>query len=288
MGRKGYYILIGLVLVAVMLIILPQEMTLLRRDEAPAEVAEIENSPEEEAIAPENMVDIDELEEEFELDTGELEERMEAVEKQLVAAEERDKETEIEISHRETLEVSPELAEITMAVENQGEDISEVHSENAAQLNEARSLLSDEYDLEFETLAFRIRQDRDDNYIVINLIKTEITELDKLGEIIDSSVEAGINRIDSIDYDLVERAEVQSRATSQAIEEIKAKAEEITAEFGGADYRFSRIKIDDGIKAGSFSPFESGLRAETMADGTPDITPGDIEVTTEIEATVKY
>ncbi len=288
MGRKGYYFLIGLVLVAVMLIILPHEMTLLRRGEAPAEVAETENSPEEVTIAPEDMVDRDELEEEFQLDTEELEERMEAVEKQLVAAEERDKKTEIEISYRETLEVSPELAEITMAVESQGEDISEVHSENAAQLNEARSVLSEEYDLEFETLAFRIRQDRDDNFIVVNRIKTEITELDKLGEIINSSVEAGINRIDSIDYDLVDRDEVQSRATSQAIEGIKAKAAEITGEFGGADFRFSRIKIDDGISTGSFSPFQSGLRAETMADGAPDITPGDIEVTTEIEATVKY
>lgn len=289
MGRKGYYVVIGVVLVVALAIIVPYEITVMRRnhvDEPEPEV--VEDELDMEALALEDIIEIEDLEEELTIDTTELEESMEEIREELVVAEERELTTDLKISHRETQMVAPDKASLVLAVQNRGEEIAEVYEENAAAMNQARRALTEEYGLEFETLAYQIRQDEDDRYVVANRIRTTVDDLEILGDVVDLAISEGINRLDNIDYDIENREQVQIETTNQAIEKIENKAEMITGQFGAEDYRFAEIRVDDDFGTNTVRPVYYTATAEDLAREAVDITPGDIEFTTRIEAVVEF
>ena len=289
MGRKGYYVVIGVVLVVALAIIVPYEITVMRRnhvDEPEPEV--VEDELDMEALALEDIIEIEDLEEELTIDTTELEESMEEIREELVVAEERELTTDLKISHRETQMVAPDKASLVLAVQNRGEEIAEVYEENAAAMNQARRALTDEYGLEFKTLAYQIRQDEDDRYVVANRIRTTVDDLEILGDVVDLAISEGINRLDNIDYDIENREQVQIETTNQAIEKIENKAERITGQFGAEDYRFAEIRVDDDFGTNTVRPVYYTATAEDLAREAVDITPGDIEFTTRIEAVVEF
>lgn len=289
MGRKGYYVVIGVVLVVALAIIVPYEITVMRRnhvDEPEPEV--VEDELDMEALALEDIIEIEDLEEELTIDTTELEESMEEIREELVVAEERELTTDLKISHRETQMVAPDKASLVLAVQNRGEEIAEVYEENAAAMNQARRALTEEYGLEFETLAYQIRQDEDDRYVVANRIRTTVDDLEILGDVVDLAISEGINRLDNIDYDIENREQVQIETTNQAIEKIENKAERITGQFGAEDYRFAEIRVDDDFGTNTVRPVYYTATAEDLAREAVDITPGDIEFTTRIEAVVEF
>ncbi len=289
MGRKGYYVVIGVVLVVALAIIVPYEITVMRRnhvDEPEPEV--VEDELDMEALALEDIIEIEDLEEELTIDTTELEESMEEIREELVVAEERELTTDLKISHRETQMVAPDKASLVLAVQNRGEEIAEVYEENAAAMNQARRALTEEYGLEFETLAYQIRQDEDEQYVVANRIRTTVDDLEILGDVVDLAISEGINRLDNIDYDIENREQVQIETTNQAIEKIENKAERITGQFGAEDYRFAEIRVDDDFGTNTVRPVYYTATAEDLAREAVDITPGDIEFTTRIEAVVEF
>jgi len=289
LGRKGYYVVIGVVLVVALAIIVPYEITVMRRnhvDEPEPEV--VEDELDMEALALEDIIEIEDLEEELTIDTTELEESMEEIREELVVAEERELTTDLKISHRETQMVAPDKASLVLAVQNRGEEIAEVYEENAAAMNQARRALTEEYGLEFETLAYQIRQDEDEQYVVANRIRTTVDDLEILGDVVDLAISEGINRLDNIDYDIENREQVQIETTNQAIEKIENKAERITGQFGAEDYRFAEIRVDDDFGTNTVRPVYYTATAEDLAREAVDITPGDIEFTTRIEAVVEF
>ena len=289
MGRKGYYVVIGVVLVVALAIIVPHEITVLRRnqvDEPETEV--VEDELDMEALALEDIIEIEDLEEELTIDTSELEESMEEMREELVAAEERKLTTDLKISHRETQMVAPDKASLILAVQSRGEEIADVYEENAEAMDQARQALAEEYGLEFETLAYQIRQDEDEQYVVANRIKTTVDDLEILGDVIDLAIAEGINRLDNIEYDIENREQVQIETTNQAIEEIENKAERITGQFGAEEYRFDEIRIDDDFGTNTVRPVHYTATAEDLAREAVEITPGDIEFTTRIEAVVEF
>ncbi len=289
MGRKSYYLLVIAVVIIALLIIIPYEVTILRRNEVEEPVRELEVEDIEAEVDLEDVIDLERLDDEITLDTDDLEARLDEVEKHLVAAEERDPVTDLKITHTEKTSAEPDFASVTMAVENRGEDIDEIFVENRNIMAEAREQLGEEFGLDFETLMYQLRRYDDEQYIVANRIKTEIEELDKLGEIIDQAVDAGINRVEDISYDIKDRGTIQKNTTADAISSIKAKAGRITAEFGSPEYRFKEVEIDDDFSVHQSRSFvHYDVRAEEAAAAGTEITPGDIEIKTTVRAVVEF
>lgn len=289
MGKKGYYLIIVLVVLVALAIILPYEVTILRRGQV-EETAPIvtEEDVDFDTVELDEIIDIDELEQDLAPETADLEAQMEDLEQRLIAAEERELKTEMKISHTERKEVEPDLASMILGVENRGDDVEETYTENSKTMQEAREALAEEFDLEFETLTYRLRQDQEEQYIVTNRIKTEITDLDLLGEIIDLAVQKGINKLEDIDYQISEREQYQIETTSEAIARIEDKAGRISAEFGSPEYRFKEIEIEDDFSGNTVRPVHFSARVEAMDREPVEITPGNIEFTTRIRAIVEF
>ncbi len=289
MGRKGYYLIIALVIVISLAIILPYEVTILRRNEVgePDPVV-TEEDVDFNTVDMEEIIDIDELEQELAPETADLEAQMEDLEQRLIAAEERELMTDLKISHTERKEVEPDLASLVMGVENRGDTVETIYEDNRRAMNEARQALEDEFDLEFETLTYRMRQDREEKYVVTNRIKTEVTDLDLLGEIIDLALEEGINLVENIEYGFSEKEQMQIETTSEAIASMEEKAGRIAADFGSPEYRFKEIEIEDDFSGSSMRSMYLADSAVAMEREPVEITPGSIEFTTRIRAIVEF
>ncbi len=289
MGRKGYYLIIVLVVLVALAIILPYEVTILRRDQVEdPETVVTEEDVDFDTVDLDQVIDMEELEQELAPDTTELEAQMEDLEQRLVAAEERELMTDLKISHTEKKEVEPDMTSIILGVESSGDNVQEVYEENSQAMNEARQALTEEFELEFETLTYRIRQDQEEQYIVTNRIKTEITDLNQVGSVIDLALQEGINRIEDIDYQLSERKQYQIETTNEAIARIEEKAGRIAAEFGSPEYRFAEIEIEDDFSGNTVRPVHFSARAEALDREPVEITPGTIEFTTRIRAIVEF
>jgi len=71
-------------------------------------------------------------------------------------------------------------------------------------------------------------------YMVTNLVQVTISDLDKVGSVIDAAAEAGANRIDGVSFQLsdAEMEELKLNAYVAAIEDAEAKAEVIAETLG--------------------------------------------------------
>lgn len=71
-------------------------------------------------------------------------------------------------------------------------------------------------------------------YMVTNMVQVTVSDLDKVGGVIDAAAEAGANRIDGVTFQLseAEMEELKLNAYVAAIEDAEAKAEVITETLG--------------------------------------------------------
>ncbi|MGM0651774.1 MAG: SIMPL domain-containing protein [Bacillota bacterium] len=160
----------------------------------------------------------------------------------------------------------PDMAEISLEIETRGSSAEEAAEENAAMANTVRESLL-EFGLsedEISTGSYRLRTIREERprektqpesmdreaeemeseneeviyYQATNEITVSVTEIDKVGEIIDTAVAAGANRVNHITFDLEDSEELKMQALAAATEQAAQKAEAIA---GGAGESISGL-----------------------------------------------
>ncbi|HEY8450033.1 MAG TPA: SIMPL domain-containing protein [Bacillota bacterium] len=117
-------------------------------------------------------------------------------------------------------------------------------------------------------------------YVVSNRVRVRTTQLDRLGQLIDTAVAAGANDIGGIQFELSDRrrAEVLDRAYQQAVAAARAKAE-VLAEAAGV--RLGRlIAVDETGVASPPIPY-GGIQRKAAEVATP-IEPGTVEAVASV------
>ena len=121
-------------------------------------------------------------------------------------------------------------------------------------------------------------------YRVSNMVTVKIRKLDQVGELIDAAVAAGANSLWGVNFDLEDRAELEANARAQAVENARQRAEELAklagVKVGGV------VQISEVIGGGTYYPMPAAPRAaEGMGGGAGPISPGELEITYQIQVT---
>ena len=191
----------------------------------------------------------------------------------------------IEVTGRARIMAIPNVASLSIAVENTATTAQQAVSQNALQTETVIKTLKkmSEKNTKIKTSAYSLspvyeKGDRakPSGYRAINNIVLETKNLDKVGAFIDEATKAGANRIGIIAFSSDKEDELKDKAASEAVHQAIKSAENLSKTAG------LTIKRIVGISYGPRRPiFKSLLTAGASSASTP-IEAGQIAV----EATV--
>ncbi|OGC25010.1 hypothetical protein A2291_01680 [candidate division WOR-1 bacterium RIFOXYB2_FULL_42_35] len=111
-------------------------------------------------------------------------------------------------------------------------------------------------------------------YSAENLVKITIDNLDQVGNIIDSAIAAGANKVNNITFTLKDSSAHENMALDMAFKEAKAKAESLAAVAG-----LTLVKISSIQEAGATVRDDArAFMASKESSGSTPVVPGKIDV----------
>jgi uncharacterized protein len=119
-------------------------------------------------------------------------------------------------------------------------------------------------------------------YQVQNLVEVKVTNVSGLGPLLDTAVSAGATRVFGIRFEASNVSDLKNQARDQAMQNARAKAEQLARDAGVSLGRPLSIDESDtgGVTPVRFSTAPAALAA-APAPQTP-IQPGDLQVTTTV------
>lgn len=208
----------------------------------------------------------------------------------------KDKET-ITLSATGEVDAKPDLALASLSVMTEGKDPKTVQDQNSAKINKVTEYLkasgTAEDDIKTQNYNLYPRYDYPEGaqvlsgYTLYQSVVIKMRDLGKVGDIMKGVVENGANTINSLNFTIDDPNDLKQEARKQALENAKAKAEELAKVAG----------LSLG-KVRSFSEGETGLPPMPMYDyayersmgaggggAAPDIQPGSTTVTATVYVT---
>jgi len=196
--------------------------------------------------------------------------------------------------------VSPDIAKISFAVVSEGVDPKTISQENIKNINTAIDYLKtkgiEEKDIKTTQYNLSPKYEYDEKtrktfisgYTLTQNVLVKIRDLNKVAEVISGLTEVGINRIDSISFEIDEPEKYFAEARNQAFEKAKKKAEEMALK--------NSVKLGKVINFSEWEPttrpydslrtFGMGGEGSVAASSVlPKIQPGSEEITINVNIT---
>lgn len=119
-------------------------------------------------------------------------------------------------------------------------------------------------------------------YAVDNTVYVTVRDLDKLGDLLDTVVQAGANTVNSVQFDVADRDEALKNARAEAIKDARAKADELATASGISLGEIQSIAFSD-----SPYPFFDGKGGggAVAAEAAVPIQPGQLTFTVTVNVT---
>ena len=139
--------------------------------------------------------------------------------------------------------LTPDIATINIGVHSQNASASVATADNntkaQAVINAVKAAGVADKDIQTTNFSISPQQqyDKDGNmtgiiYMVDNIVSVTARDLTKLGGLLDASVSAGANSINSISFDLADKTAALTQARSAAVENARKQADELTSATG--------------------------------------------------------
>lgn len=190
--------------------------------------------------------------------------------------------------------VQPDTAVVTLGVSTENMQLSMAQQENAARMRRVidvlRSMGIDAKDIQTQSYVIEPQYDYIEGkqvfrgYRVINILSVKIKDLDKVGVIIDASVNAGANIVNNINFIVSNSSEYYKEALRLAIKDGQSKALVIGNEL---KVRLNPIpvKVVEQVNSDRVPPLPMVLKA---AEAVTPIESGEIEIVARVEADFIY
>lgn len=142
---------------------------------------------------------------------------------------------------------SPDIAYMNIGVETVDSDVAVALQENNTRMEAVMSALQDAgiAEEDIRTSNFNIYQDRSfgpggppsseppaAQYRVNNSVRITVRDIDTVGTILSTAVDAGANVINGVDFGLADRDSLEAEARVKAIEDARARAQQLADEIG--------------------------------------------------------
>lgn len=170
------------------------------------------------------------------------------------------------------ISIQPDVAYITCGIENLDADPQQAQDYNAAQMDKVMDSIRNAGidDADIQTMQYNVSQNYDYSnnerkvigYRVTNTVRVRIKDIESAGDIIKAVYDAGANRFDGIQFDIIERQEAYIEALDTAMERALQKAEKMAA---NADRKITGI-VSIQESGTNSSPYYSSLSNFAVAD----------------------
>jgi len=190
--------------------------------------------------------------------------------------------------------VAPDIANVYLGVRSQASDVGSALSQNNAQATAIASTLQEQGVAaeDIQTTAFNVYPQQNYNpdgtpmetvYVVENTVYIKVRNLTNLGGLLDSVIKAGANTINGINFGLEDSTAAEAEARKLAIEDAKAKAEELATLSGVTLGQLYSVNV---YSSGGPQPvYEAKGGAAAQGAGTP-IAAGQLVI--QMEASMSY
>jgi len=187
----------------------------------------------------------------------------------------------------------PDIAELRLGVEVQADTVAEAQTQASDAMDKVQQALEDNgvAEKDIQTQQYSIYpvtkwiSDRDEQeivgYRVTNIVVAKIRDVDEAGAIIDAVTEAGgdSTRIQAISFDVDDKTPYYEQARAKAVEDANNKATQLAeladVGLGKATY-ISEGAVYLPVRADSYNVYPE-------AGGTTPISPGELEITVQIQ-----
>lgn len=199
----------------------------------------------------------------------------------------------VTVSGTGSISVKPDMGTITIGVETQDKDANKAQIENKENMLKVMETLEamaiKEEDI--KTIQFNIydqynyfeNKEAEKYYVVTNLVKVTIHDLEKMGEVIDGVTKAGSNKISNIQFGISNEEEVYGQALKLAMTSAESKANALLSTFDKTASIPSKI-IENGYSVGVVRESYDGV----MLDKSTPINTGALTVTAQISVEYDY
>lgn len=192
--------------------------------------------------------------------------------------------------------ISPDIARAQIGVEVMMASVKEASDANKELLDAVLAALQaqgiEEQDIQtsgFSVYAERFGPDGplpadQTNYRVSNNVSVTVRDLATLGDVLDAAIEAGANNIYGVEFSLDDPSTIESEARASAVEDARAKAEEL-AELTGATIG-DVVSVSEVIgNAGGYYSSNFAEASRGMGGGSTPISPGQLELIMQLQVT---
>jgi uncharacterized protein YggE len=216
------------------------------------------------------------------------------VERNYIGKAVRDRDT-ITITGEGKVSSKPDLAKIDLGVWSEGATVAAVQRDNTAKTNAIIDALKKlgvaEDDIQTSNYSLQPKIDWTDGkqnvtgYTLSQMISAKIRNLDNVGTAIETSITAGSNQIQGVQFTIDDPSSVQDRARLEAIADARKKAEALSQALGLKVLKVITFSESSGGYVPPQPMMYKALEAGAVANVAPDIQPGALDVTTNVSVT---
>jgi len=190
--------------------------------------------------------------------------------------------------------LTPDIAYIYIGVHSEGATASEVVEANKTQTNAVLDALKkagvEEKDLRTTNFSIWPSQQYSPEgtvtgtiYMVDNTVYVTVRDLDGLGDLLDDTIAAGANSINSIQFDVADKTVAVKEARAKAVEDAKKQAQELADAAGVKLGEIQNISFYDNSPYPIFEGKGGGGGA--MAESAVAIQPGQLTISVSVSIT---
>ena len=122
-------------------------------------------------------------------------------------------------------------------------------------------------------------------YVVDNTVYVTVHQLDKLGDILDATVQAGANNINSIQFDVFDKSSALKQARDQAVKDAQSQAQELAAASGITLGSVQTISFTNNIPQPLTDMYGKGGGAINAPVAAVPISTGQLTLTVTVDMT---
>lgn len=216
-------------------------------------------------------------------------------------AEEMDHHRTVTVVGEGVVKIKPDIAQVTIGVEVVKPTVKDASAEANEIMDAVLASLAEagveEKDIQTSGFSIWVERvygpdgsfdDEQNRYHVSNSVFATLRDLDTVGATLDAAIEAGANNIYGVTFSLSDPKSVESDARTKAVENAKAKAEELAAlndaEVGAVISISEVIGQGGGYFGGNFAASQMQYGGGGGGGGT-SVSPGELSLSMQIQIT---
>ncbi len=204
----------------------------------------------------------------------------------------------VRVSGRASVTAEPDIAYVNLGVKTVDKDVKTAQRANAKVMKAITASMKaigiSEKDV--QTGAFNIYESYDysqdgrifEGYEVTHMFTITVRDVDSVGKVFDSAVEAGANIINGVTFDIEDRTELYNDALKMALKNAESKATAIMSSFGEKP---GKPLIIDEVGDRSFEPIfreYDMVEGAKMEDGGTQIQSGELVISASVNVEYDY